>query len=529
MKFYKYMLLVGLCSTSMLTINSCKKTIFSDFYTDPGKISESAIDKQFTGITYAYRELIVPSYWNYFVILRSTANRYTQATGWANEENQLTPGGASIQDRWNTYYSGLAQFREFEKIYNTLPEEEKALKKIFLNTAKILFYNQTHQVVDLHGDIPWSEAGMLNTNGGVYGKSYAKYDKAEDIYKTMLDELKVISEELNSTTLTNAVAASFKLQDIINAGDIVTWKKYCNSLRLRLLTRVSGSSSFSARASQEIAEIVGNPSKYPLVLTNDDNIDIDITNTSSDINSRGFRDGIESWNANIAGKVMIDLMKAKADPRLPFFFEPGSGAAGQYIGLDQSLTNSVQAAQIAGTEANPSKIAIYNRSTFSRNEKFPGILISASEVQYLLAEYYLKVGNSANAKTAFQNGIKESIALYTAIRSLSADNTSPAATAPSVAQINTYINNIGWGTNNLQLIATQKWLHFNIVQPLESWAEIKRLNYPTFSFVIQPTDLQKTPPVKWNLPASEITYNLANYEAVRATDNVDTKLFWDVN
>ncbi|HAT92612.1 MAG TPA: SusD/RagB family nutrient-binding outer membrane lipoprotein, partial [Sphingobacterium sp.] len=75
------------------------------------------------------------------------------------------------------------------------------------------------------------------------------------------------------------------------------------------------------------------------------------------------------------------------------------GANGAYIGLDQSLTSAEQTALISGTPANPSKIAIYNRSTYSRNEYFPGLLITASEVNYLLAEYYNRTGNNAAAKS----------------------------------------------------------------------------------------------------------------------------------
>ncbi|WET70297.1 SusD/RagB family nutrient-binding outer membrane lipoprotein [Sphingobacterium sp.] len=530
MKIKKHILLAGLCAAGITAITSCSKSSFDELYRDPGKISEVSADKQFAGITYSYRELVVPSYWNYFVILRSTANRYVQATGWANENNQLIPGGASTQDRWNTYYAGLAQYREFEKVYTALPEAERTQLRIFYLAAKIFFYDQTQQVVDLHGDIPWSQAGMLSTNGGNYPSSYAKYDTAEEIYKAMLDDLKAISTELNTLpALTSGVSTSFKTQDLINKGDITLWKKYCNSLRLRMLTRVSAASTFTARANQELADIIGNQSTYPLTLTNADNIDISVFNSGSDINARGFRDGLESWNANIAGKVMIDNMVSKADPRLPFIFEPGQGANGAYIGLDQSLTSAEQTALISGTPANPSKIAIYNRSTYSRNEYFPGLLITASEVNYLLAEYYNRTGNNAAAKSAFEQGVKQSIALFPAIRALSKDNTTTAAAQPTDAQINTYISNIGWGTNNIQLIATQKWLHFNVIQPLQSWAEVRRLNYPVFTFRTEVSDIQKTVPTRWNIPATEVNLNGTNYDAVKSKDKLDTKIFWDVN
>lgn len=519
----KYFLLLGLFTASLSTITSCKKSSFDEFYRDPSNVIETSVEKQFAGMLYSYRELVIPSYWNYFVILRTTANRYIQATGWANEANQLTPGAAAISDRWSTYYSGLAQFKELENVYSSAPEAEQQEKRIFYLAAKIFFYDQTQQTVDLYGSIPWSQAGLLNGNGGNYDISYAAYDSAEDIYNVMLDDLQAISAELNSLTIPTAISNMFSTQDLINNGNLDLWKKYCNSLRLRMLTRVSEAPSFSSRVQQELSEIVSNQDIYPLVLITDDNIKIEIFNHDTDINSIGLREGIESWNANIAGKVMIDHMLENDDPRLAFIFEPGENANGEYRGLDQSLAGSVQTALING-----GTISIYNRSTYSRNQYFPGIMVTASEVNFLLSEYYLKNGNDAAARSAFEIGIRESIEMIQGIRSVSNDNTVTAPNAPPSSDIDNYIANIGWGQNNLQLIATQKWVHSNIIQPLESWAEIRRLDYPSFVFRTEPSDIQQVLPVKWGLPSSEQTYNSANYQVVAGQDNVNTKLFWDV-
>lgn len=529
MKTNKLLVIAGLMAASLATITSCKKESFDAEYRNPSKVTSSTIEKQYTGVQYGYIELVVPTYRNYFVTLSPTIHRYLQTIGWANTTDQLTPGMAAINDRWERYYRGLAQFREFEKVYNASPEDEKAMKKIFLLTAKVFFYDLTQQQVDLHGDIPWSQAGMLSTNGGDYTISYSKFDKAADIYTAMLDDLKSISTELSNYTLPAAVVSSFKTQDLVNSGNVDLWKKYCNSLRLRMLTRVGKASQFSARATQEINEILGNPTKFPVLASNADNIQIDIFNNASDVNARGFRDAIESWNNNIAGKVMIDHMLNNADPRLPFMFEPGAGANGAFIGLDQSLTSAVQSSQIAGTPANPSKIAIYNRSTYSRNQNFPGILITASEVDFLKAENQLNSGNATAAKASFEKAIKESIELQISLRNISNDGTVAKPTAPTTAQTTAYINKIGWGTNNLQLIAMQKWLHFNIIQSVENWSEVRRLNYPTFAFRVETSDFQKTVPVKWNMVQDEITYNQENYNAIKDQDNVNTKLFWDVN
>jgi hypothetical protein len=300
-----------------------------------------------------------------------------------------------------------------------------------------------------------------------------------------------------------------------------------------MLMRVSKSAEFSARAQQEIAEMVNTPTANPLVLTNAENIQIDIfDNTNPAIHSRGFRDGLESpgWYSNIASKVMIDNMNSNNDPRRRFMFEPGVGApAGVYIGLDQSLTSGVQNQQMAGTTGQPSQLAIYNRSTYSRNQNFPGILITAAEVNYLLAEYYLNAGNNGSAKSSFENGIRESISMISNLRTISNDNTVAAPASITSAEVNAYLASIGWGTENLQKIAVQKWLHFNVIQPIEAWAETRRLNYPVFSFRVEASDIQKEMPSRWNLPPSEAAYNTENYGAVSASDNLNNKLFWDVD
>src|SRR5690606_10354661 len=142
-----------------------------------------------------------------------------------------------------------------------------------------------------------------------------------------------------------------------------------------------------------------------------------------------------------------------------------------------------------------------------------------------------KSGNSAAAKTAFTNAVNASVDLYRDIRATSAENTVPAAPDPTPAQKNAYLTSLDWdgASDKIQLIATQKWIHFGIIQTVQAWSEIRPYDYPTFDFREQNADIQKTVPVKSNIPPSEITYNAENYSAVRDQDNVNTKLFWDIN
>ena len=510
---------------------ACKKADFADSYADPSKISETTVEKQFAGFMVTNREYVLPSYWNYFVVLRTTINRYTQAVGWVNSTAQYVPGAAGITDRWGNYYSLLAQYRELQKVYSKLSAADQKEKRIYMITAAIYLYDATQKVVDLHGDIPFSEAGMLSANSGDYTKSLPKYDTPETVYTKMLDDLKAFAVELNSITVSAGIAIGFKNQDIVNNGDITAWKKYCNSLRLRMLTRVSGVTTFQSRYTSETADILGSAATYPVVADNTSNIQIDVTNLNSNINSSGFRSGLEDWSGNVAGKAIIDHMNTNADPRLRAIFQPGASAvAGAYVGLNPSLTSTAQDLLVSG-----GTLALYNWSTLTRNQYFPGVLINAAEVNFLACESYLKAGNAASAKTAYNAGISNSIKFYYLVRTLSNDNASGALTATTDAEIAAYSAKtaISWDlaltqADKLNLIATQKWIHFNVVQPEENWAEIRRFDAPTLTFWSDAANAQTLPPVRWFYAASEKTYNTVNYNAVTAKDKLTTKIFWDI-
>lgn len=519
----------------ILAFSACKESEFADSYPDPSKIKTTSVEKQFSGFMQSNLGLVMPSYWNYFVTNRITLSRYTQSVGWVNTTDQYVPGSAAVGDRWSAYYSFLAQYREFQNVYNKLviTDGDKLNYRIFMIAATIYFYDHTQKVVDLHGDIPWSAAGKMGENGGDYTISYPAYDDQVVIYTKMLDDLKAFSEELTTITVPTAILNVFKTQDFLNKGDVSLWKKYCNSLRLKMLTRVSASSALKDRASTEIGQILGSSTKYPVISVNSENIQVNVFDINTNINSKGFRSGLEDWNGNIANKVMIDYMLKNTDPRLKVMFESNPlGTAGVYKGLDQLAEPAVQDEQINRSNS----ISIYNRSTISRNQFFPGVIMNAAEVNYLIAEYYLLKGQDALAKAAYENGIKASIEYYYNIRAISNDNISPNVTAPTAAEVSTYLASSGvkWEnattqTAKLNLIATQKWIHFNVIQPEENWAELRRLDLPSLTFWTDNASAkQKTVPFRWQMPGSESTYNTENYSKVQSKDLLTNKIFWDV-
>ncbi len=108
--------------------------------------------------------------------------------------------------------------------------------------SMILSADLFQQLVDLFGDIPYSQAFQTNKY------STPAYDKAQTIYSSL--QLK-LDTAINYMQLTPASA--FSRADIINHGDVTKWIHFANTLKLRLLIRQSQVSGFDPSA--EITKI----------------------------------------------------------------------------------------------------------------------------------------------------------------------------------------------------------------------------------------------------------------------------------
>ena len=242
-------------TTAAVFFSSCSKDDFADAYTNPSTVETTTVPKQFAGFMKINFEDVIPSYWNYYTVLKSTSLSYTQAHGFVNSSGRYVSGAAPV-NRWDRFYKFMAQYRELEKVMASLPAATQTENRIYTITSTIYLYDHTQKMIDNYGDIPFSQAGKISLTGGNYGAALAKYDNQTELYTLMLDQLKAFSAELNSITLSAGVALEFQNQDLINKGNLVSWKNYCNSLRLKILNRVSAVPAFATRANTEMAEII---------------------------------------------------------------------------------------------------------------------------------------------------------------------------------------------------------------------------------------------------------------------------------
>ena len=519
----------------VLVTTSCVKKDFDDNYFNPEASVTGDIPKLYSGLLYNHKKqnanTIFPRYWNLYVFQIPMIGTYTQTFGYYNGNSRYEQQTAYTQLRWNYYYSGpLASFREMQKYYDALVSEEKEGYKIFMETGKIFLYDQTAQMIDMWGDIPFTEAGQLVYTGGniVNGK----YDNQRELYNNILDDLKSIADYLATQNTPTMYKNMFTAADLINLGDIMDWRIYANSLRLRLAMRISFVDEAKARSIA--TEILSNPTQYPVVSTNTNSVKIDARGDQlrSVVGVDGIRNSLESSDYNLAPGFMVNnIMAPSNDPRLKAMFAPN--ANGIYKGMDLSKTSTQQTDDVRDR-----LVSRMDTATYSRNDKYPGVIITAAEVSFLKAEAAERwniAGLSAPAE--YEKGLRQSIEFIFYINGLNdnADGTSfTPKPKPTELEITAFLASpitsyTGTTTQKLEKIGTQQWINFGLLQATHAWAEYRRTKYPALVFSVDNSSTQApTPPVRLLYPENERVYNTANYEAVKANDKATTKLFWDV-
>ena len=128
---------------------------------------------------------------------------------------------------WNNTYSDYA--RNLSDIIDLCQGNENAANLINkIAVARIMKAWSFARCTDIYGDIPYSES-CLPISQAVYKP---QYDEQKNIYTDLFKELKEAASQLDESKPT------FEEADILYQGDVVKWRKFANSLRLRLAIRV---------------------------------------------------------------------------------------------------------------------------------------------------------------------------------------------------------------------------------------------------------------------------------------------------
>lgn len=222
----------------------------------------------------------------------------------------LIPSNNTYGNRWYNCYWGNKQLNTL--LENT--EETADGNKNIRWAAKIWKNYLWLYAVDTWGDIPYSEALKGEPDEG--GILLSKYDTQQAIYTDVLANMKTIADEMATGIGSDVIGDG----DFLFSGDASKWQKFCNSIRLRAAMRISGVAS--ALAKQTIEDICGNPTKYPLIETNDDN---------AYFWWQGSSPYFEPWYDNKRTRddhglsdIFIDHLLAMGDPRIQAIAKPAT-------------------------------------------------------------------------------------------------------------------------------------------------------------------------------------------------------------
>lgn len=525
-------LIIGVATA--FSMNSCSDDDYTSKYDNPSQTPTASCDKLMTGVFYAGKDYTYNAYYRMFTWDNGIIGKYAQTIGFTNSPGSMYAASDSYANsRWENFYKVLAQFRALQNVYEQESESKQNDDKIFLDLAEIFVYDHLAQIIDIWGDVPFTEAGYLGITGDV-AASYPAYDKATDLYTTMIQRLGALYTEINSLSdkLAPTTASALPAQDFINKGDLTKWMKYCNNLRLRLAIRVASQGALTSVGQSAVSEILNN--NLPISRTFDDNISLvgDDGSTDQFNFSDAIRDGYKDHSR--ANQAMLNVLLTENtlginDYRLPIMYS--KNAAGEYKGLSTHDEYGDQETNISIPESK----RVYSRidsTTVIYNQYLRHPVISTAEVDFLRAEAYQNGWANGDAKQAFIDGVVNSTKYYFDCNEASLSSAGFKGTEPEESDVVAYAEAM-WNnaSNKMEVIIQQKWLNFGFLQPSQAWNEVRRTGYPALYFPADPTSqLLTSVPNRVRYPSSERNSNVVNYNAqvqsMGGTDDAYIKLFW---
>jgi hypothetical protein len=409
-------------------------------------------------------------------------SQYWTETTYIDEANyDLITRNISTNIFTNTYLRVLSDLKESAKIITAeeVIDSEKPAKQNKLAIIELMnVYTYSH-LVDIFGAIPYSAA--LNPDN-----VYPKYDAGADVYKDLFTRLNAALGKLN------AASGSFGSADLFYGGDVASWIKFGNALKIKMAITTADADNATAKTSVEAA--------YSKAFSsNDDDCLIHYLTSSPNYNQL-YADLVASGRHDfVPANTIVDAMNTLTDPRRPAFFTEYNGA---YVG---------------GKYGFPNSFSQYSHiSDLIQTPDFPGIMMTYSEICFYLAEAAERGYNVGGTAAAWYNkGIEASFDFW------GVSGAAAYLAQPNVA----YATATGtWK----QKIGMQSWIA-NYTRGEVGYTNWRRLDFPILNL---PEDATKYAdiPVRFTFPVNEQTLNAASYKAAATLvggDLITTKIFWD--
>jgi hypothetical protein len=447
--------------------------------------------------------------------------------GYGNETT-YTYANTFTQGAWNNTYDNLNDYNiiQTQGVANGYPYHAAI--------ARIMKVYNFQLLVDNYGDIPYTNA--------LQGASATSptYDKADVIYRDFIVQLDGAIADINAAAGTAGVR-TVGAEDIVFGGNMTQWKKFANSLKLRILLRQSqtNNADLNAYVKTQMTALQTSAAADGFITT-DVVAQPGYSQNTNQQNPFYTRYGATASAAQaterfyqIPTNYILNQYTSNNDPRVSQLYDLGLTAPNTpgYVGTD------------LGERSPASFTAIPTASSFRlgggllKGPSAPTVLMLLADHLFSMAEAETRglfTGGDAAAKIDFQNGILASFTYF-----YRPANVGVTTSTAGVTEYNTYINanttnpRVNYdlapanGTLGKQsVIIYQKYLAMNTVASTEAWADYRRTAQPKIMPSTQSTSTRPDKlPTRLLYPLSEVTTNAKN---IPANVNQFTPLFWDV-
>ncbi len=414
--------------------------------------------------------------------------------GTTREEHRYKIGDNDWSSLWNTYAGYGYDVQHL--IDQAVVKGDKAAQAVGI-TYKVYLLSC---LTDIYGDIPYKEAFKARSEG----ITRPKFDTQQEVYEQML-------ADLDSANTLYAKNPTFKKpeMDLMYGGDMTKWRRFNNSLMLRLLCHVSGREE--CKSGERIQAMLDHPKKYPLISSNDENATIQFTGVApyrsnfsatkeTDFTSNSYHLAEQVFKLTL--QYNESGIQVYHDPRLDIWGIAGSegwkGAIAGCLPEDRNKSNSGAAKLNFAVLARPASQVYY---------------LDYAEVNFILAEMALKgkiSGGESVARSYYDAGVRASLEKWGPVGQYS-----EVPHTITAEDVDTYLASplANWdlNTDHEQLIGNQKWLAL-FWTGMEAYNEVRRTGYPVLTIGNGTEYNDYEYPQRFGYPATTVANNRDNVQ-----------------
>ena len=215
---------------------SCKK--FLDVNTDPNNPTTIEVSKLLPTTQRTLGDALSMDEQNGGIgeILAVYAHQMT--TRESPDKYGITGVDVNIQTAWSKMFSSTGNPGTVYPVYGVLQNLEDIIAKSteagnlkYAGIAKILKAYTYSVLVDVFGDVPYSEANKLKA-----GILHPKFDDDAAIYESLFALINSGIADINNTTAPNTKVPG--ADDLMYSGNVARWIKAANTIKLKMYTQI---------------------------------------------------------------------------------------------------------------------------------------------------------------------------------------------------------------------------------------------------------------------------------------------------